>query len=396
MGRRSVSAAPTSPEPDVRRLIDEGYSVALVDGMLVVSQVPYLNPTGVVSRGELLVPLAMSGDRLVAPRTHTAWWIGDAPCETGGATLRGVNVTAPSQSVLRGKAFARMLCSKPHGREFHDHHEFVVTYVALLGGPVAEIDPLVSARVRARPAPVDLRSGDFAYLDTATPRAALTSFNDAIRGQTVGIVGLGGTGSYVLDLVSKCCVHAIHLFDDDLFEQHSAFRAPGAATIDDLRARRTKVDHFASMYRGIHRGVVPHAVRIDVGTAPLLDVLDFAFVCIDDAAAKPPILDRLAARGIGYVDVGMGLHASERGIVGAMRTTLVTPGDDTMIDRIPIIGDPDGVYSTNIQICELNALNAAFAVIAWKRHHGFYGANRRTANSVFVVEDGIIHNEERT
>ncbi len=389
-----MSAAPTSPESDVRRLIDEGYAVALVDGMLVVSHVPYLKPSGSVGRGELLVPLSMAGDRVIAPRVHTAWWIGEAPSETDGTTLRGVNVEARSQRMLHFEARARMLCTKPLGREFHDHHEFVVTYVALLGGPAAAIDPLVTARVRARPAPVDPRSGDFAYLDTATPRAGLTSFNDRIRGQTIGIIGLGGTGSYVLDLVSKCCVHAIHLFDDDLFEQHSAFRAPGAATVDDLRARRRKVDHFASMYRGIHRGVVPHAVRIDVGTAALLDVLDFAFVCIDDAAAKPPILDRLATRGIPYVDVGMGLHASERGIVGAMRTTLVTPDDDTMIDRIPIIGDPDGVYSTNIQICELNALNAAFAVIAWKQHHGFYGASRRTGNRVFVLEDGIAHNEE--
>lgn len=389
-----MSAAPTSPESDIRRLIDEGYAIALVDGMLAVSQVPYLKPTGGVGRGELLVPLSMAGDRVVAPRTHAAWWVGEAPCETDGTTLRRVAVSEPSRKMPAGKALARMLCSKPHGREFHDHHEFVSTYVALLGAPAAAKDPLATARVRARPVPVDMRSGDFAYLDTATPRAALTSFNDAIRGQTVGILGLGGTGSYVLDLLSKCCVHAIHLFDDDVFEQHSAFRAPGAATIDDLRARRNKVDHFASRYRGIHRGVVPHAVRIDVQTVPLLDVLDFAFVCIDDAAAKPPIMERLAVRGIPYADVGMGLHASERGIVGAIRTTLVTPEDASMVDRIPVLGDPDGVYSTNIQICELNALNAAFAVIAWKQHYGFYAANRSTGNSVFVLEDGMVHNEE--
>jgi molybdopterin/thiamine biosynthesis adenylyltransferase len=396
MGRRSVSAAPTSPESDVRRLIDEGYSVALVGGMLTVANVPYVGPTGDLGRGELVVPLSMTGGRLAPPNVHTAWWYGDEPCETDGTTLKGVNVTELTQMPLPERGPARMICGKPHGREFRDHHEFVVTYITLLGGPAAAIDPLVTARVQARQAPVDVTNGDFAYLDTATPRSALGSFNEKIRGQIIGIIGLGGTGSYVLDLISKCCVRAIHLFDDDLFEQHSAFRAPGAATIDDLRARRRKVDHFASMYRGIHRGVVPHAVRIDAGTAPLLDMLDFAFVCIDDAAAKPPIMERLAARGIPYVDVGMGLHASDRGIVGAMRTTLVTPDDDTMIDRIPIVGDPDGIYSTNIQICELNALNAAFAVIAWKQHHGFYAANRGIGNGVFVVEDGIVHNEERT
>ena len=35
-------------------------------------------------------------------------------------------------------------------------------------------------------------------------------------------------------------------------------------------------------------------------------------------------------------------------------------------------GDADGVYSRNIQIAELNALNAALAVIKWKKLFGFY------------------------
>lgn len=52
------------------------------------------------------------------------------------------------------------------------------------------------------------------------------------------------------------------------------------------------------------------------------------------------------------------------------------------------MGDDDGVYATNIQICELNALNAALAVIAWKRHLGFYASSRSPSNSVFVQEDG--------
>jgi hypothetical protein len=37
--------------------------------------------------------------------------------------------------------------------------------------------------------------------------------------------GLGGTGSYILDLVSKTPVNEILLFDSDDFLQHNAFRS---------------------------------------------------------------------------------------------------------------------------------------------------------------------------
>lgn len=366
--------------------------------MLVISQMPYLKAAGSVGRGILLVPLTMAGDGVIAPTTHTAHWIGDIPCEADGTDLRGVNITGTTSVMLPGTRAARMICCKPRAREFHDYVEFVATYEALLGSPIGATDAGATARVRSRPSVIGTRSGPFAYVDTATPRAALGPVMDTVRGQTIGIIGLGGTGSYVLDLVSKCPVDSIHLFDDDVFEQHSAFRAPGAATVDDLRARRRKVDHFASVYAGMHRRIVPHAVRVEARTAPLLDVLDFAFVCIDDAASKPPIMDRLEARGIDYVDVGMGLHGSDHGIVGAVRTTLVASGDCSMLDRIPVVGDPEGVYSTNIQICELNALNAALAVIAWKRHRGFYhgnGSRGGSSNSVYVVDGGHIHKEER-
>jgi tRNA A37 threonylcarbamoyladenosine dehydratase len=45
---------------------------------------------------------------------------------------------------------------------------------------------------------------------------------------------MGGTGSYILDLVAKTAVMEIHLFDGDDFNQHNAFRAPGAASLEDL------------------------------------------------------------------------------------------------------------------------------------------------------------------
>ena len=53
----------------------------------------------------------------------------------------------------------------------------------------------------------------------------------------VVIVGLGGTGGYLLDLLAKTPIEEIHLYDDDIFGTHNAFRAPGAASLDDAPRR---------------------------------------------------------------------------------------------------------------------------------------------------------------
>ena len=130
---------------------------------------------------------------------------------------------------------------------------------------------------------------------------------------------MGGTGSYVPDLVVKTPVPAIHLFDGDKFLQHNAFRAPGAATPDDLRARRSKVDHFAAMYSAMHRTIVPHRTSVDASSGPLLAECKFVFVCVDVAAARRTILSVLQRSDTSAVDVGMGLRLEEDGIAGLVR-----------------------------------------------------------------------------
>jgi len=51
-------------------------------------------------------------------------------------------------------------------------------------------------------------------------------------------------------------------------------------------------------------------------------------------------------------------------------------------------------YSTNIQIAELNALNAALAVIKWKKLFGYYQDQSKEFNSVYSINDGVLINED--
>src|SRR3546814_20146994 len=106
-------------------------------------------------------------------------------------------------------------------------------------------------------------------------------------GERVAIVGLGGTGAYVLDQVAKTAVARIDLFDDDYYLQHNAFRAPGAASLEDLRDSPTKVHHFARVYSRMPRHLVPHAVRLGPSNLHLPGEPTFFFFSLDSSWPPP-------------------------------------------------------------------------------------------------------------
>jgi hypothetical protein len=64
--------------------------------------------------------------------------------------------------------------------------------------------------------------------------------------------------------------------------------------------------------------------------------------------------------------------------------------------RIPLAADPAAdPYETNIQVVELNALNAALAVIRWKRLYGFYMDTEAEHFSTYAIDGNHIVNDDR-
>ena len=51
-------------------------------------------------------------------------------------------------------------------------------------------------------------------------------------------------------------------------------------------------------------------------------------------------------------------------------------------------------YSSNIQVAELNALNAILAVIWWKRHLGFYATHEATNLTIYKLYLNELRNGE--
>ena len=107
----------------------------------------------------------------------------------------------------------------------------------------------------------------FKIPNTFEARAAIAPVQDRIRHQRIAIIGLGGTGAYILDLVAKTPVTEIHLIDSDEMKWHNFIRAPGAPTDEDIESRRRglvrKVDYYYSKYASLREGIYAHPVRLD-------------------------------------------------------------------------------------------------------------------------------------
>jgi hypothetical protein len=114
---------------------------------------------------------------------------------------------------------------------------------------------------------------------------------------------------------------------------------------------------------------------------------------MDQGATKRAVVDRLVAIGIPFVDVGMGVILNNGRLAGIVRVTASTP--ETRDRATPHISfsDEDGEanqYATNIQIAELNAFNAALAVIRWKKMFGLYQDLRNEIYSGYSIPSGEI------
>ncbi|MDB5985229.1 MAG: UBA/THIF-type binding fold protein [Nevskia sp.] len=369
-----MSRIPIDRSPDLQRLRETGHNVQVSDaGFLLVRDVPYVNSKREIAIGTLASNLDLAGDVTVRPQDHTAKFIGEYPCDSAGVTLSVLQHASALFALGDGLVAQHSFSRKPSCGYYADYYEKMTTYIALLGKHVAVIDPDISARTGRVIEPENVQS-PFNYLDTASSRAEINDITAKLADEAVAIVGLGGTGSYVLDLIAKTPVKKIHLFDEDRFLTHNAFRAPGAPAIEELRKQPLKVDYLKAIYSKMHRGIVAHPSHVDAKNVNELRDMSFVFLCMDSGAAKRVIVDKLEEFGVPFADVGMGLYAKRGKVGGMLRTVLSLPdGRANARARISFAADDaNNEYDKNIQIADLNALNACFAVIAWKKLRGFY------------------------
>jgi molybdopterin/thiamine biosynthesis adenylyltransferase len=376
-----MSNPPTGPDDPVGRLYADGYDLVLHNGHLVVRRIPYLSPGGLCTDGKLVLPVNDTDGVIIdAIGDHTIWFAGEAPRDERGIPLGN----ASPRDIGNGEAVNYMLSFKPPTGTYASLYEKVCHYARILKDAAQHVDQNVTATPGAAFQVVE-DGLPLVYRDTNTSRAGLTALNNLFRGHTIAVVGLGGTGSYILDQVAKTWVDRIILIDGDIFENHNAFRAPGAAAHGALQAQRNKAEYFAAEYSRMHTGITAHPEHLSVDNLHLLEGATFVFLAAADAHERPEIMAWLRDRGVPFVDVGMGLRQVDGGLTGLLRATAYLPGGNACLPTNPAFPPGEDDYSSNIQVADLNALNALIAIISWKRYLGYYATHTSATETVFKL-----------
>jgi molybdopterin/thiamine biosynthesis adenylyltransferase len=384
-----MSTSPFDRDPSTRRLLDEDYCLSFEGNHLIVERVPYATAAEAVAYGRLALPVVFSGDIVQdGSGDHRIWFIGEQPCDQHGRPIPG---PSPENHAITPELSANfMISSKPkNAGVYANTYDKINSYVRILSHPAKALDPTVKATPGAgwTEVPDDL---PFVYPDTGTARAGLAEMNAKFRGHRIGIIGLGGTGSFILDQVSKTWVDAIELFDGDVFDNHNAYRAPGAADIEDLKLRPNKAEHFARVYSHMHTGITAHPAFITADNLELLSNCTFVFMAAADADDKTAILAWLHERGIPAIEVGMGIRGESGRLSGLLAVVNHFPGmSDGAISTAT--GKPDE-YDRNIQTADLNCLNAMLAVINWKKYLTYYAELKSVDETVYRIFTGTIRN----
>jgi hypothetical protein len=384
-----------SLSPDLKRLREEDYFIQIRGGLLVMRDVPYVNSKGQVLTGTLISSLDLAGEVTRTPSTHVAYFDGEFPCSADGQPLHKIGHQSANIDLGNGVRARHSFSSKPAGG-YTDYYHKMTTYAAILSGPAEVLKPGVSPRTFR--APEDEENSVFNYTETASDRVGIGALTALLVNERVAIIGLGGTGSYVLDFVAKTPVREIRIIDGDEFLQHNAFRSPGAPTLDELRGAPKKVDYLKGIYSKMHKGIVAYPVALGAGNLQLLDGTTFVFICMDAGEAKKLVVQKLEALGVSFVDVGMGLELVDGTLGGILRVTASTPNkrDHVHQGRISFEGGGEkNIYSSNIQVADFNALNAVMAIIKWKKLKGFYRDLEREHHSTYTTDGNMLLNGDR-
>ncbi len=238
--------------------------------------------------------------------------------------------------------------------------------------------------------------------NTFEARAAIAPVQDRIRGQRIAIIGLGGTGAYLLDLIAKTPVSEIHLLDSDCVDWYTLKRAPGAPTAEEIELVRAgsllKVDYYHSKYAAFRDGIHLHPVRVDSPSmfAEFLSdhPIDYVFVCIDqladgDSVRQDAVYRAVTEAGVPFIDSGVSITLEDCAVRGAVTTSAYDAGSDAWKDAIPnarLDGSAPGYR--NVQLPEVNAAAATFAVMEWRRRTGQYVSESPSFYQKFRLEKG--------
>jgi hypothetical protein len=382
-----------SHNDDIRRLVERGYAVGFDSKCMVVRDIPYLDSKLECRIGAIVTKLIFTDQEHVVQDDHQIFFAGSHPHNIDGspiANLGGGQASLTLSPAAADVVVQRQFSNKPvvNGQlaPFPDFFSKIESYVGIISGPAIELHGANPYTFRI----VETVAEDsvFKIHDTLTSRAEITELSAKFKDDVVAVIGLGGTGAYLLDFLVKTPVKEIRGFDLDDFHVHNAFRSPGR--LDESEFGHKKANLYQARYENFRHGLSLKAKFVDASSTSDFDGVTFAFVCVDKGSSRAGIFDMLMSKKIPFIDVGMGLTRKNGPLNGMVRTTLYSHEDAEQVKNMGLseLSDrPDHLYRTNIQIGELNALNAALAIIRFKQLRGFYHEAAPAFHLLFEIAD---------
>ena len=379
-----------SLNPCLQKLQQEGYSLEVCGGFLVIHHIPYLNANREILEGKLIMSLNLSGNKVLKPQDHTAYWSGGIPYEMNGCKVSALINNSIHRTHGNGLESDHFLSCKPDKEIYSDqkypsYYEKVLTYCQRISTPADLVNKDICNRIRNQVVQCSSESV-FQYADTNSTRSDIFSLSKVFESQKVAIVGVGGTGSYLLDYLAKMPIKEIHLYDDDLFNTHNAFRCPGAASIESLNECMPKVEYLKGIYSNMHKGIYAHNERLTSSNITQLDEMNAVFICVDKACVRNLIASHLIEHEILFVDSGLGIRKEVNSLSGQIRiTTGYSQNYDHVSSSFGTDMEIDDEYSSKNQTALLNTLASVIMLIKWKRMMNYYSNTVIDNNIVYSI-----------
>lgn len=359
----------------IRDLDEQGFHIDYVGNYLVVYGIPYLDESCNLHFGDLFSALDLVDWVIDPPSDHQTFFRGGRPHNLLGQPIRlggGEANISITNDVSANQSFSfKIMGLDGQLRPYVSIDEKITTYIDAITTPALAAFPDATP-LRGIEVKVAAQGGPLKVPDTMSSRYNLNDVSAKLEGVKVAIVGLGGTGSYILDLISKTHVERITLFDDDKIHMHTLYRLPSVL----LRSvGKLKVEVLAATYGEMHAGIDYVCERVSLENIEALLGYDFVFVSVDDAASRGLIAEYLTQQGVSFVDCGMGVVRSAGGLNAMVRVSYPNSSNFEALRAspyLPVIKTKEDEYRKQPQIAEFNAINAALAVIKFKQHFGLY------------------------
>ena len=405
-----MSSSLISHSEDLSALVQHGYCIQIRGCYLLVEHIPYIKEDGNIAQASIVTSLDVLNDRISAPKDHTVWWTGEVPYTEDGCSMEEQLICSRwdegydlGENISVRMQWSRKPKDQRGTRGYLDYKEKIETYVDYVAGPADAKAPgvLSAALTGADPVLVAARTR-FKYLNTGTYRYGTKGIDSRIEDEVIAVVGVGGSGSYIVDILMKTDVKEIHMYDDDMLEQHNAFRLAGAARLEEIQGTIPKVNWHKEQYERVRKCGVHANEHKMIGGSESIQLSKFStvFIAVDELSSRRAIQLDCERAGVLHIAVGIGVDIegeNDDQLDGMVKVETQYSGGDKENHSVNENNDKmveNGVYG-NIQTAELNMLSAALAIVEWKAKRGIYRSDRVDygASVIYTTADGSI---ERT